>query len=78
MSFNSRYKHLLYIIYIIPLVMNLTLTRKNTDQAYTKLMKVMFNMHVSTIDEDLYGYQKQKAALNLSEKKILAFNMLKK
>ena len=63
-------------IYIIPLVMTFTLTRKNTDQAYTELMKLKFNMHVSTIDEDLYGYQ--KSCFQFVRKKILAFNMLKK
>ena len=39
--------------------MTFTVTRKNTEQAHTELMKLKFNMHVSTIDEDLYGYKKK-------------------
>ena len=57
--------------------MTFILTVKNTDQVYTNLMKLKFNMHVLTIEDDLYSYLKQ-VAFTLSEKNILAFNLLKK
>ena len=51
-------------------------------QAYTKLMKLKFEMHVRvyvlTIDDDSYGYQKKKPAFTLSEKKYPVFQAVEK
>ena len=57
-------------------------TVKNTEHAYTKLMKRKFNMHLLWIEDDLlvyiYDYQKT-SLLSLCLKKIfLAFNLLEK
>ena len=40
-------------------------------------MKLKFNMHLVTIEDDIYGSQK-KPAFTLSENNIPAFNLLKK
>ena len=50
---------------------------KNTDQAYIKLMKLKFNMHVLRIEDDLYGYPK-KTCFHFVRKKYLVFQPAEK